>query len=187
MLEKGLVKLHLGPKERVSERCSKELVSEESSEDGGAYEEKSEPRSESRPPQVRIINETDPTISFRSMLERAKEAILAVLILFYCTVLCGTNVTCKSPLFGLLFNCFCNGNIKNVWFAKATLVTAAYKEVGASKKIPSEPSTDVKSETDEISSVNSLSPSSRPLSSVFPSSSLELSDSVSRSSYERRC
>lgn len=79
VLEKSLVKLHLGPKERVSEQCFKDLVSEENSEDGGAYEEKSEPRRELRPPQAHIVNENDPTVSF---LERAEVAILPVLILF---------------------------------------------------------------------------------------------------------
>ena len=53
VLEKGLVKLHLRPKERVSERRSKELVSEESSKDGGASGEDGEHCSEEpRPPTV---------------------------------------------------------------------------------------------------------------------------------------
>lgn len=37
VLERSLVKPLLGPKERVSERCSKGLVSEESLKKGGAY------------------------------------------------------------------------------------------------------------------------------------------------------
>lgn len=78
LLEKGLVKLHLRPKERVSEGRTKELVLEESSRDGGASEEKGERCSEPRPPQVRILNETDPTVFFHGLLERAKEAILPV-------------------------------------------------------------------------------------------------------------
>lgn len=69
-----VAQLHLGPKERVSEQCFKDFVSEENSEDGGAYEEKSEPRRELRTPQVHIVRENDPTVSF---LERA---ILPVLI-----------------------------------------------------------------------------------------------------------
>ena len=51
VLEKGLVKLHLLPKERVSRRRSKGLVSEESSKDGGASEENGE-HCEPRPPTV---------------------------------------------------------------------------------------------------------------------------------------
>lgn len=78
VLENGLVKLHLRPEEGVSEGRSKELVLEESSKDGGASEEKSERCSEPRPPQVRILNENDPTVFFHGLLERAKETILPV-------------------------------------------------------------------------------------------------------------
>lgn len=50
-LEKGLVKFHLRPKERVSEGPSRELVPEESSKVGGASEENVEQHSEDlRPP-----------------------------------------------------------------------------------------------------------------------------------------
>ena len=57
VLERGLVKFHLRPKQIISEGPSKELIPEESSKDGGASEEKSERLSERRPPQVRIAND----------------------------------------------------------------------------------------------------------------------------------
>lgn len=79
--EEGRAKLHLHPKDRVYEGRSKELVSEESSKDADAHEENSELHSERRPPQVRILNDTDLAVSFHGLLERAKEVILPVCLL----------------------------------------------------------------------------------------------------------
>lgn len=61
MLEKGLVKLHLRPKERLLEGSSRETLSEEGSKEGGASEKNDEQCSKRRPPEVHILNETGPT------------------------------------------------------------------------------------------------------------------------------
>ena len=89
VMEKGLAKLHLYPKERISEGRSKEFVLEESSKDGGASEENGERCCEPRPPQVGILNDNDPTVFLHGLLERAKEAILPVCLVL--TVLEGES------------------------------------------------------------------------------------------------
>lgn len=76
MLEKGLVKLHLRPKERMFEGHSREILSEEGSKGGSASEENDEQCNEPRPPKVHILNETGLTVVLHGLLDRARAVIL---------------------------------------------------------------------------------------------------------------
>ncbi len=78
MLEKGLVKLHLRPKERMLEGRSRETLSEEGSKEGGASEENDEQRSKRRPPEVHILNETGSTVVLLGLPDPARAVILPV-------------------------------------------------------------------------------------------------------------
>lgn len=72
---------------------------------------------ESRLPQARIVNKTDPSVFFRVMLERAKAAILPEVILFYARLgnLCESH-TARGRARG------CTEVIPLVWVREASRV-----------------------------------------------------------------
>lgn len=78
MLETGLVKLHLRPKERIIEGGSKETLAEEGSKEGDASEENDGQCSKRRPPEVHILNERGRTVVLHGLPDPARTVILPV-------------------------------------------------------------------------------------------------------------
>lgn len=78
MLEKGLVKPHLRPKERNFEGGSREALCEEFSKEGGASEKNDGQCSKRRPPEVHILNGRGPTVVFHGLPDPVRTVIIPV-------------------------------------------------------------------------------------------------------------